>query len=113
MAIRKPTAPTAKSAFFGDFLAGQAAVKEFKTGSIIEGTVSAVKGSDVFVDIGYKSEGTVDLAEFGDAEVKPGTTFQVKLIDLEDDKTGMVRLSKRAADEQIRWQQVLERYTEG
>ncbi|MCQ2391020.1 MAG: 30S ribosomal protein S1 [Kiritimatiellae bacterium] len=113
MAIRKPTAPTAKSAFFGDFLAGQAAVKEFKSGSIIEGTVSAVKGSDVFVDIGYKSEGTVDLAEFGDAEVKPGLTFQVKLIDLEDDKTGMVRLSKRAADEQIRWQQVLERYTEG
>ena len=116
MAIRKPTMPAEKSSVFADFLKEQASVQDqqFKPGSIIEGTVSSVKAEDVFVDIGYKSEGIVALSEFGEgAEVKPGAKFQVMLQQLEDDKTGMVRLSKKAADDQIRWQQVLDQYTEG
>ena len=116
MAIRKPTMPAEKSAAFAEFLKQQASVQDsqFKPGSIIEGTVSAVKGDDVFVDIGYKSEGVVSLDEFADKEaVKPGLTFQVMLRDLENDKTGMVVLSKKAADDQIRWEKVLAQYTEG
>ena len=116
MAIRKPTAPAEKSAVFAEFLAGAGKDNSaaFKTGSKVEGTVSAVKGDDVFVDIGYKSEGIVSLGEFSDpAEVKPGLKFQVKLLDLEDDKTGMVRLSKKAADDEIRWEKVQAQYTEG
>ena len=116
MAIRKPTMPAEKSATFAQFLEQQASVQDaqFKSGSIIEGTVSAVKGDDVFVDIGYKSEGVVALDEFADpAEVKPGLKFQVMLRELENDKTGMVGLSKKAADDQIRWEKVLAQYTEG
>ena len=116
MAIRKPTMPAEKSSMFADFLKEQASLQnqQFKTGSIIEGTVSSVKGDEVFVDIGYKSEGVVALEEFTDAaEVKPGFKFQVMLLQLEDDKTGMVRLSKKVADDHIRWQKVLEQYTEG
>ena len=84
MAIRKPTAPAEKSAVFAEFLAGATVGKNvrFAPGSIVEGTVSAVKGNDVFTDIGYKSEGIVGLDEFPDAaEVKPGLKFQVKLLD--------------------------------
>ena len=116
MAIRKPTMPAEKSAAFAEFLKQQASVQDsqFKPGSIIEGTVSAVKADDVFVDIGYKSEGVVSLDEFADKEaVKPGLKFQVMLRDLENDKTGMVVLSKKAADDQIRWEKVLAQYTEG
>ena len=116
MAIRKPTLPSEKSATFAEFLKQQASAQDtqFKSGSIIEGTVSAVKGDDVFVDIGYKSEGVVSLDEFADKEaVKPGLKFQVMLRDLENDKTGMVVLSKKAADDQIRWEKVLAQYTEG
>ena len=108
--------PAEKSAAFAEFLKQQASVQDsqFKPGSIIEGTVSAVKGDDVFVDIGYKSEGVVSLDEFADKEaVKPGLKFQVMLRDLEHDKTGMVVLSKKAADDQIRWEKVLAQYTEG
>ena len=108
--------PAEKSAAFAEFLKQQASVQDvqFKPGSIIEGTVSAVKGDDVFVDIGYKSEGQVSLDEFVDKEaVKPGLKFQVMLRDLENDKTGMVVLSKKAADDQIRWEKVLAQYTEG
>ncbi len=115
MAIRKPTLPSEKSQAFAAFLEQQASVQDvqFKPGSIIEGVVSTVKGDDVFVNINYKSEGVVSRDEFGDADIKAGDKFPVMLIVLEDDKTGMVKLSKKAADDQIRWQQVLERYTEG
>ncbi len=115
MAIRKPTLPSEKSQAFAAFLEQQASVQDtqFKPGSIIEGVVSTIKGDDVFVNINYKSEGVVSRDEFGDADVKAGDKFPVMLIVLEDDKTGMVKLSKKAADDHIRWQQVLERYTEG
>lgn len=87
---------------------------KFKGGSLIEGTVSAVKGDDVFVDIGYKSVGTVGLNEFGEgADVKVGDKVTVMLVKLEDDKTGMVEISKRRADDKIRWEKILERYVEG
>ena len=86
---------------------------KFKNGSIIEGTISAVKGDDVFIDIGYKSEGAVSVSEFGDASVKVGDKVTVMLVQLENEKTGMVELSKRRADEKIRWEKILERYVEG
>ena len=114
MAIRKPTPPQAKSAAMADMLASAGQESKFKSGSIVEGTVSAVKDDDVFVDIGYKSVGSIPLAEFGEgAEVKIGDKVTVMLVKLEDDKTGMVELSKRRADEKIRWEKILERYVEG
>ena len=114
MAIRKPTAPTARSAAMAELLAGAAQETKFKAGSLIEGTVTAVKGDDAFIDIGYKSEGAVPLSEFGaDAEVKPGDKATVMLVQLENEKTGMVELSKKRADDKIRWEKILARYTEG
>ena len=114
MAIRKPTPPQAKSAAMADILATAGQESKFRNGSLIEGTVSAIKDDDVFVDIGYKSVGSIPLAEFGEgAEVKVGDKITVMLVKLEDDKTGMVELSKRRADEKIRWEKILDRYVEG
>ena len=97
-----------------EMLAQAGQESKFKNGSLIEGTVSAVKGDDVFIDIGYKSEGAVSLSEFGaDAEVKVGDKVTVMLVQLENEKTGMVELSKRRADDKIRWEKILERYVEG
>jgi len=113
MAIRKPTAPSERSAVMAEMLAG-AGESKFKNGSLVEGTVSAVKDGDVFIDIGYKSEGVVPLSEFGEgAEVKAGDKVTVMLVQLENEKTGMVELSKRRADDKIRWEKILERYVEG
>lgn len=114
MAIRKPTPPAAKSAAMADVLTQAGQESKFKGGSLIEGTVSAIKGDDVFVDIGYKSVGMVGLNEFGEgADVKVGDKVTVMLVKLEDDKTGMVEISKRRADDKIRWEKILERYVEG
>ena len=113
MAIRKPTPAAARSAAMAEILAASEESK-FKNGSLIEGTVSAIKGDDVFVDIGYKSTGTIGIDEFGEgAEVKVGDKVTVMLRELENDKTGMVVLSKRAADDKIRWEKILDRYVEG
>ena len=114
MAIRKPTAPSERSSAMEAMLSQALQESKFKNGSIIEGTISAVKGDDVFIDIGYKSEGAVSASEFGaDASVKVGEKVTVMLVQLENEKTGMVELSKRRADEKIRWEKILERYVEG
>jgi small subunit ribosomal protein S1 len=97
-----------------DMLASAGQESKFKNGSLIEGTISAIKDDDVFVDIGYKSVGSIPLSEFGEGEeAKVGDKITVMLVKLEDDKTGMVELSKRRADEKIRWEKILDRYVEG
>ena len=115
MAIRKPTLPAPKSEAMAELLSGSMGQTEtIKPGKIVDGTIKVVKGNDVFIDIGYKSEGRVDLSEFSDpAEAKPGDKVQVLVRELENEKTGMVSLSKKAADVQIRWEKVLAQYTEG
>ena len=114
MAIRRPTAPTERSAAMAEMLADAGQDSKFKNGSLVEGTVSAIKGDDVFIDIGYKSEGEISLSEFGEgAEVKIGDKVTVMLVQLENERTGNVELSKRRADDKIRWEKILERYVEG
>lgn len=114
MAIRRPTAPTERSAAMAEMLASAGQDSKFKNGSLVEGTVSAIKGDDVFIDIGYKSEGEISLSEFGEgAEVKIGDKVTVMLVQLENERTGNVELSKRRADDKIRWEKILERYVEG
>ena len=95
-----------------EMLASAGQESKFKNGSLIDGTVSAIKGDDVFVDIGYKSEGSVSLSEFSE-DPKVGDKVTVMLVKLEDDKTGMVEISKKRADDKIRWEKILDRYVEG
>ena len=113
MAIRKPTALHDKSAAMAEILASGGMETKFRNGSLVEGTVSAVKGDDVFVDIGYKSVGSVDIGEFGENVPVAGDKVTVMLVKLEDDKTGLVELSKKRADDRIRWEKIQSRYVEG
>ncbi|HCG20800.1 MAG TPA: 30S ribosomal protein S1 [Verrucomicrobia bacterium] len=113
MAIRKPTAPSERSSAMAEMLANAGQETKFKNGALVEGTVTAVKGDDVYVDVGYKSAGVVDKSEFGDAEVNVGDKVTVMIVQLENDKTGTIEVSKRRADEKIRWEKILQRYTEG
>ncbi len=88
-------------------------MKDFVEGSIVAGKVLEIRGSEVLVDIGYKSEGVIPAHEFENLEaVKPGDALNVLLSAIEDEE-GMVILSKQKADEQLRWEHMLERYQEG
>ncbi len=115
MAIRKPTAAKPKIGPQYDIMlaALEQQVNQFSAGSIIQGTISGIKGTEVFVDIGYKSEGVVPINEFKDpSQVNIGDVIDVLLVELENEN-GMVNLSKSRADEKIRWDAILNKYTEG
>ena len=60
-----------------------------------------------------KIDGVVAEAAKVSHEIKIGDKVTVMLRELENDKTGMVVLSKRAADDKIRWEKILQRYVEG
>lgn len=88
-------------------------LKDFSEGSIVSGAVLEVRGNEVLVDIGYKSEGVIPGEEFEDlAQIQPGDTFDVLLAEIENDD-GMVILSKEKADLQLRWQRVVKKCEEG
>ncbi len=80
-----------------------------KENELINGTVIAVRGTDVMVDIGFKSEGIIAADEFGDEELKPGTKIQVFLDALEDEN-GQVVISKKKADFIRVWDTIKDAY---
>jgi small subunit ribosomal protein S1 len=115
MAIRKPKAAVAKTGPQYDAMSAAlaATMNQFTPGTIVKGTVSGLRGNEVLVDIGYKSEGVVPANEFDDvSQTKVGDVIDVLLVELEGE-TGMVTLSKRQADEKLRWDAVLTKYREG
>ena len=80
---------------------------------IVKGMVLEVRPGDVLVDVGAKSEGVIPASEFADvASVKPGDEVDVLVIQAENDE-GTVVLSKKLADEKIKWEAVFQRYQEG
>ncbi len=78
--------------------------KALKPGEVVKGTVVQFNPDSVVVDVGYKSEGIIALNEFGEEapNVKLGYEFDV-LFEGTDNETGLVRLSKRKADQQKVW----------
>lgn len=88
-------------------------LRDFVEGSIVGGKVIEVRSNEVLVDIGYKSEGLIDGAEFSDlAQVNVGDQLDVLLDQIEDD-SGMVILSKQKAEEKLQWERVLKSCAEG
>ena len=80
---------------------------------IYKGMVLEVRPTEVLVDVGGKSEGAIPASEFGDiSTVKAGDEVDVLVIQSENDD-GMVVLSKKLADEKIKWEAVFQRYQEG
>ena len=90
-----------------------ASLKQAEAGRIVKGMVLEVRPSEVLVDVGGKSEGVVPISEFEDISlVTKGSYVDVYVLKSENDD-GMVELSKKAADDKIRWEAVLQHYSEG
>ena len=71
-------------------------LSKFTEGSIITGKIIRVHDGDVTIDIGYKSEGVIDINEFKDLGDDPvGHEVDVYLERLEDDD-GVIVISKNA-----------------
>ncbi|MHC4105065.1 MAG: 30S ribosomal protein S1 [Planctomycetota bacterium] len=82
-------------------------------GAILKGTIVSQIGNDVIVEVGLKSEGIVDAAEFEDPEqIAAGNEIDVLLEDT-DSESGLVLLSKRKADIIRGWETILSSKKEG
>lgn len=84
-------------------------VFEFKEGDIVAGTVVRVDPDEVFVDIGYKSEGVIPPNELSvrnnanpDDIVKVGDAIEALVLQKEDDQ-GRLVLSKKRAQYERAW----------
>ncbi|HEU5249921.1 MAG TPA: 30S ribosomal protein S1 [Thermoanaerobaculia bacterium] len=90
--------------------------KNLQEGQIIRGRVLAITPSEVIVDIGYKSEGIISLAEFtdfsGNVTVHEGDTVDV-LLERTEDQNGYVVLSKDKAEKMKVWDEVERSYRSG
>jgi small subunit ribosomal protein S1 len=79
-------------------------------GQLISGKVIQIGSENVFVDIGYKSEGKVSLSEF-ESIPKIGDTVHVILVRKEG-KEGSIIVSKQKADEKIFWRDLRKAFSE-
>ena len=78
----------------------------------LEGTVIAVTGDSVLLDIGFKTEGILPLAAFQDAAetVKPGDKFPVSVTGR--DPEGYYQLSRTRVERPTDWSSLQQAFTE-
>jgi small subunit ribosomal protein S1 len=91
--------------------------KDYEANKIVSGKVVEIRGEDVVIDIGYKSEGMIRIDEWkeegADAVLpKPGDTVEV-LLETVEDENGTISLSYRKAKRQKEWNEVLAKHKEG
>jgi len=78
-------------------------VSDIQEGEVVRGHVVEVRDSEVLVDIGYKSEGTIAIEEFRHGTLpKVGDDIEVYLESKEDNE-GLIVLSKDKADKIKVW----------
>jgi len=79
---------------------------ELSEGSVVKGTVIAVEGDSVLIDVGLKSEGRIALREFGppgtSPAISPGDLIDVYLERIEDSQ-GEAMLSREKARREEAW----------
>src|SRR5690242_18782165 len=92
--------------------------QDFQENKIITGRVLRVTGDEVWLDVGYKSEGAVELREWFDEDTgqivppQPGDEVPL-LLEAAEDETGAVVLSYRKAKRQAEWEAVIAKHKEG
>ena len=84
-------------------------------GEVVKGTVLKVTDTAVVVDVGYKSEGLIQISEFldetGQITVQAGDTVDV-LLERTEDREGHIVLSREKAEKMKIWDEVEKAYTD-
>src|SRR6516164_7036182 len=90
----------------------------FRDNRVVTGRVRKVTADEVWVDVGYKSEGAIELREWFDegsgqlVSPLPGDEIEVLLEEVEDEGGGIV-LSYRKAKRQKEWEDFIAKHAEG
>ncbi|MCZ6779789.1 MAG: 30S ribosomal protein S1 [Acidobacteria bacterium] len=93
-----------------------AAIGKIAEGEVVRGRVLKVLSNEVIVDVGYKSEGMIDISEFrdesGKLNVAAGDEIDV-LLERTENRDGYVVLSREKAEKMKVWNQIEGAYREG
>lgn len=87
----------------------EAQYKNIKSGDIVMGKIIGTNGNDVFVDIGYKSDGLIPIEEFTDVNENPSETIgkEIEVMILRvNDVEGTVSLSRKKVETMRAWEQI-------
>jgi small subunit ribosomal protein S1 len=86
-------------------------LKHIQEGEIVRGRIVQIDRDAVLVDVGYKSEGIIDLAEFPDygRDLRVGQEVDV-LLEEKEDREGQVILSKEKANRIKIWDDISKKY---
>ena len=94
--------------------------QEVLPGKIVVGKILRVEDDRVIVDLGYKCEGVLPIAEWDEHDPPlPGQEVRLLVEDIEEaqgsstDPEDMLLLSKRKAEKMLRWQELIETVKEG
>ncbi len=89
-------------------------VSDFEEGEVVTGRIIQVRGGEVLVDVGYKSEGTIPLEEFVRAGAIPKVGDEIEVyLEAKEDAEGLIVLSKDRADKIKVWDTVSRAYEKG
>jgi len=89
------------------YLKGMDSLEE---GQLVNGDVIQVDSDFVYIDIGYKSEGKIPVADFTDLP-STGDTISVVLVKKEG-KNGEIVVSKKKADSKVIWKKLKDAFQE-
>lgn len=87
-------------------------IKIIKEGEVTKGKIVAITEKEAFVDVGFKSEGVVGVAQFSPDDLKMGNELDFLVESVEDDK-GMIILSRDKVVRIQGWDKILHNSKEG
>ena len=89
-------------------------VGDIEEGEVVRGRVVEVRDSEVLVDIGYKSEGTIAIEEFRHAGTLPKVGEEIEVyLESKEDSEGLIVLSKDKADKIKVWDAISKSHDSG
>ncbi|PYN61625.1 MAG: 30S ribosomal protein S1 [Candidatus Rokuibacteriota bacterium] len=87
---------------------------EFEEGEVVHGRVVHVGTSEVLVDVGYKSEGTIPIEEFHRHGTLPKVGDEIEVyLEAKEDSEGLIVLSKDKADKIKVWDAITQAHEKG
>jgi small subunit ribosomal protein S1 len=85
-------------------------LEQLEEGQLVDGHVIEVTSDQVFIDVGYKSEGKIPIAEFVEIP-KIGDVVSVILV-AKENKHGEVIVSKQKADVKVLWKNLRQAFND-
>ena len=92
----------------------QQSLQDLQEGEVVKGTIIGLTSSEVLVDVGYKSEGTIPIDEFHRSGITPEIGQEIEVyLEAKEDSEGLIVLSKEKADKIKVWDVITRAYEKG